>query len=211
MFSSFADKPTDSLNKYVCEEYFKDIFANYKSLKNTAAVGLVGHASGLQRHLELYKHFKTIYIIERDYKTFVALRTALLKINAKNVFLINGDFFKELTKLVDKKVNIGLLDFDGVEGVGKNERALYALAKKARVPIVINIGPTRCQYNSFKTWCKENKKRRTTDACKKKRYELKRLALDYCNSIFKGYKNDFFTYMGRSNMYTFLSIQRGLK
>jgi len=210
MFASFANKPTESLNKYICDEYLKDIFAGYKTLKNTIAIGLVGHPLGLKRHLELYSHFKYIVIVERDPETYLALWHALAKLNLQNVVLVEGDLFETVYNLMTANRTIGLIDFDGVEAIGKNELALRALAKKANIPIIVNIGSTRGQHKEFKNWCKENSKRKTTRV-NGLSYDLSRLGLDYVNSLFKNYTNDFFTYMGKSNMFMAISIRKGLK
>lgn len=212
MFSSFADKTTDSLNKYVNDAYLEDILESVKNhLEGSVCVMLVGNAEGMARQIEYAQKFvKEIYVPERDLATHLGQRKFIKRKKYKNVFLLKEDFFKVVEDLIKKGKKIGILDFDGTEVIGKNEQKLYALAKRANIPIITNVGATRGQSVSFKVWCKKNKKRKTKRG-KCKAYELARLGLCYVNSIFKGYENEFCTYMGQSNMYMAISIKRGLK
>lgn len=210
MYTSFANKSTETWNKLVTEEYLKDIFVQYPQLKNTVAVVLVGHWSGLDRHLEMYKGFRTVWVCERDTKTFRGLERYANQKRYKNVRIVNADFFDVVKSLIKKNIKIGLLDFDGIETIGKNESKLSRLARKASIPIVVNIGSARGQSCSFKAWCKERNKRKTAEKNGFRRYDLKRIAPEYIAKHFKGYSNEFFTYLGLSPMYMQISLRKGL-
>lgn len=212
MSRSFENTPTESWNKLVNEEYVKDIIEQYPQLRNTVAVVLVGHWSGLPRHVETYSAFKEIIVPERTLETYHGLEWYKKVKRYTKVTIVNQDFFVVVKSLLKKKKKIGLIDFDGIETFGKNEKALAELAKEANIPIVVNIGSARGQSINFKNWCKKNCKRKTQSKYKSnfKCYELNRLAPEYIAKHFKNYVNEFCTYKGRSNMYMQISIRKDL-
>lgn len=211
MFKSFIDRKTVSEGKLVNEAKQIQLYtALRKELKGTSVLTLVGHASGLQRHYELFNpFFKHIFVVERCSLLASKLEREAKRKGFLKMTIMHGDFFEVAETLKNMGKNISCLDFDGVEQIGTNEEKLKRLAKLVDAKIVINVGSARGQNEAFKTWCKENNKRRTQEKPSKPlRYELRRLGPEYFKEKAKGYASVFRLYLGTTNMWEGVLVKK---
>jgi len=218
--SSFANKSTNSLGKTTSESYEDKIIGPILRRLNknspTHCAILVGHPSGLLRHIIRYRKMgfqdANIVVFEWCPKLAAKLRR-FVQLKGLKCQVIEGDLIAGVERLAAIGHKFSCVEFDSVEMFGRAEPRVFSLVKHLNIPVVVTQGSARGQSLAFKeylrekghrqSWCKQNKRLS---------FSLNEKAPVYVKNKLSGYASWFKTYGGLNNfpMYMSVSIAKGV-
>ena len=216
MSQSYVNKSTTSdgkiMTEFFSDELIRPILKRLHSKGSYKIAVLVGCVEGLTRHLTRYLAMgvpmRDIVIFEYDYATYISLRDAVKRRGLK-CQVIYGDLLHGVVDMAQNGTKWSFIEFDGVCQFGAFEFDLFEIVKQFNIPILVSQGSSRGQTKEVKGIAKSLKlKRRLVSGYKC--FELIQVASRIISRKLRGYKTDFFTYQGVSNMYMQVSIQKRL-
>lgn len=218
--SSFVNKSTNSHGKTASESYQDKIIGPMLRRLNKTEQGyaaiLVGHPSGLMRHLIRQRKmgFPDRYTVVFEWCPKLAAKLiAFVRRMGLECLVIQGDLIAGVEKLTGLGYKFNYVEFDSVEKFGKAEPRVFGLVKHLDIPVLVTQGSARGQSKEFKeylhqrghrkSWCKINKRNS---------FSLVEKAPVYVKNKLTQYANWFKTYGGLDGfpMYMSISIAKGM-
>ena len=217
---SFANKSTNSKGKTKSESYQDSVIKRalrfINKLKTKYCAILVGHPSGLDRHIKrmlaLGIKENHIVIFEICPKLAAKLRR-VVQLRKLKCQVVEGDLVAGVRNLTRLGYKFAYIEFDGVEKFGEWESDLFTLVKQFNIPVLVTQGSARGQSKKFKEYLWEKGHRRSwCEHNKRISFNLKEKAPVYIKNKLTKYISSFITYggVGGYPMYMSISIAKGV-